>query len=139
MPSTSRQPRESVRFSEDVAPDSSVTLTYEVPEDATVEQLRVRIYRGAELDLEVEPFIDRSRDTRREQREPLVTYRGREFIVGDGDEFVFPLSLDVQEGEVLAVEVRNQDGTYSYDFSVDLELEYAGGTSRIVEVIGGWF
>ncbi len=137
--SSTDEDRRSIRFAEGVGPDSSIVETYEVDRDLTVEQLRVRIYRGAELDLEVSPFVDREKADDRQRREPLIVYRGSEYIAGDGDTFVFPVSVSVEEGQQLGVKVVNQDDTYSYDFSVDMTVDPAGGSSRLVSLLGGVF
>jgi hypothetical protein len=134
--SDSDDSRTSIRFADRVDPDDSVTLTHTVEEAATVEQMTVRIYRGAEHDLHVEPYIDRSRGDR-EQREPLVTYQGKEFIDGDNDFFEFPLSREIEPDQNIGVEVSNLESQYGYDFAVDLVVDRAGGTTRILPGILG--
>jgi hypothetical protein len=136
MSSSADADRQSLRFSETVAPDSEVLLTYDVPVDMTVEQLEVRIYRGAEFSLEIEPFIDRRKSEDRTRREDLITYRGSEFVAGDADKFSFDVSKSVEEGQEIGIEARNKADAYAYDFVVDLSLERAGGLSRI---LGGVF
>lgn len=137
MSSTTRQGRDSVRFATSVGPNSTEVLNYEVPEDVTVERLSVRIYRGAELELRLSPFVDRDRADDRERREPLVTFEGKQYIDGDDDFFEFDLAIPVEEGQEIGVEVENLDGTYTYNFSAIVELDSAGGLDRVFNVIGG--
>lgn len=141
MPNSSaNEDRRSIRFAEDVGPDSTVIETYEAPHDLTVEQLTVRIYRGAELDLQVFPFVDRDRSDDRQQREPLVVFRGKEFIDGDGDTFEFPVSVSVKEGQEIGVEVENVDSTYTYDFAAEVTVDPVGGLQRsTTSFLGGLF
>jgi hypothetical protein len=129
-------PRNSLRFSDSVATDSGVVLTKELERDATVERVDVRVYRGAEFALEVEPFVDREKDPDRTQREPLLTYRGRQFVAGDGDRFQFPVSRDVKSGQTVGVQATNQSSNFAYDFNTTLILEHAGGTRRAIPLLG---
>lgn len=132
---TELQTQNNLRFAETVPADDSVELTYTSEEAATVERVDVRIYRGAELDLEVVPFVVVD-----EQRFPLVTFRGKEFIDGDGDFFEFTLSEPITAGDKVGVEVTNRDTEFAYDFSVDVSLDYEGGVERsLTSFIGRWF
>jgi hypothetical protein len=127
----------SIRFSESVDPDSSITLTKEVEEDATVEQLDVRIYRGAELALRVTPFV--KRDNRRFE---LVEFRGKDYIDGDGDFWEFSVSEAVETEDQIGVEVENVDDEYLFDFAVNMTVDREGGTARplssLFDTVRGW-
>lgn len=126
--------RNNLRFAESVPPDDSVQLTYDVDREATIDEVDVRIYRGPELDLEVRPFVVDG-----DHEVPLVTFIGKDYIDGDGDFFEFALSEPVTPGETLGVEVVNRDTEYAYDFSVDISLDHAGGTSRSATgLLGRW-
>jgi hypothetical protein len=126
--------RSNLRFADRVDPDSTVTLTHEMENPATIEQLTVRIYRGAELDLHVVPFVEADGS-----RFPVVTFRGKDFIDGDGDKWVFDAVEQVEPGDVVGVEVENQSTDYGYDFAADFAVDRAGGTDRLASIIGGWF
>lgn len=137
--------KRSIRFAESVDPETSVTLTKQVEKDATVEEVRVRIYRGAELALHVYPFVKRDN-----KRFSLVEFRGKEYVDGDGDEFVFAVSEGVAVEDVIGVEVENtapvpsDDKDLSYDFAVDMQIDREGGTDRpassfIDRLVGGVF
>lgn len=136
MPSDSEN-RRSVRFAESVDPDSEVELSKVIEKPATVEQLDVRIYRGAELDLRVKPYVRRE-----DQRHPLVEYHGKSFIDGDSDHWTFPVSESVEKDDEIGVVIENTSSTadgYVLDGAVDLTLDRAGGSSRIFDAIAGWF
>lgn len=140
MPSATDEPRESLRFAESVSPDSTVQQTYKVPRDATIESVDVRIYRGAELALQVRPFLKTGVSGARREHD-LVLFQGKEFIDGDGDHWTFSVSESVTQNDIIGVEVENKSSTYSYDYAVDVELDAAGGTSRfggVVERVRGW-
>lgn len=137
MPSQDR--RDTIHFSESVAAGATVELTKEMERDATIERIDVRIYRGAEFALEVEPF-KHPQPGETARKEPLLQYRGREFVAGDADRFSFPVAREVESGQELGVEVRNTAGSFSYDFNVSIIVEYAEGSNRTVSsLIGGIF
>jgi hypothetical protein len=124
--------RRSVRFAEHVDPDSTVTLTKQIEEDATVEQLTVRVYRGAELALQVYPFVKREG-----RRFPLIDFNGKSFVDGEGDKWQFDVSESVETDDLVGVEVTNTATDYGYDFSTDVSLDRAGGSSRVVSFLKG--
>jgi hypothetical protein len=69
-----------------------------------------------------------------------VTFVGKDYVDGDGDKFVFQTSDAVEDGQSIGVEVTNQSDQYAYDYSVDVTLDYAGGTDRtLFSVLGGVF
>lgn len=123
--------RDTFHFSDSVGPGESVTLTKEVERAATIERIDVRIYRGAEFALEVQPFKDVEPSGDTERRVPLLTYRGRGYIAGDADRMSFPVAREVRNGREVGVEVTNTADNYAYNFNVSMVVEYAGGLSRI--------
>lgn len=129
---------ESKRFSETVPPGEGVTLTTSLDYEATVEEVRVRFYRGPELDLEVLPFKKSGRD-----RLSLVDLLGREVVVGDDDYFEFQVSEPVESGDTIGIEVTNTSDEYAYDATVDIVLDQAGGGRRAAQAflsrLTGWF
>jgi hypothetical protein len=118
------------RFSTTVPPDTTRTLTKTIERDATAEQLMIRFYQGPELALEVKPTRERQAESL-----PLIDLYGREVVVGDNDVFNFSVAEPLEEGDELAVEVTNTDSEYSYDVSVDIVIDYAGGTARALSSI----
>lgn len=135
----SQDRRDTIHFSESVAAGATDELTKEMERDATIERIDIRIYRGAEFALEVELF-KHPQPGETSRKEPLLQYRGRQYVAGDADRFSFPVAREVESGQELGVEVRNTAGSFSYDFNVSLIVEYADGSNRTVSsLIGGIF
>jgi len=133
--------RRSVRFADRVAPGDAdgpndIQLTKRIEKPATVEELRVRIYRGAELALRIRPVVIRDQRTF-----PLLDYggdEGKEYVDGDGDQWTYPTSEQVEEANEVGVIVENHSTEYAYDFACDVVLDRAGGTDRsLFSFVGG--
>lgn len=125
---TVEQEREGLTLSDHVpagATDQEVSV--KIPQSATVERLSVRIYTGAELDLELYPYIQREDGT----RQPLLELVGKEYIDGDDDLYEWTLSRPIESGDEITISATNNDGSNAYDYRANLDLEYAGGLSRI--------
>lgn len=118
------------RFSDSIPPGESVTHTYTVEADATIESLAIRFYQGPELDLSVYPFRRRETDEL-----PLIDLVGRDEIVGDADDFHFQVSEPVQDGDIIGVTFTNNSDTYSYDCHADVTLDQLGGAERVMTQI----
>ncbi|MFC3476111.1 hypothetical protein [Halobacterium litoreum] len=129
MSANNSERRDSVRFSGQVSPDDTETLTKTVQEPATVEEVSVRFYAGPRLDLEVVPFVDVG-ESSQSNRIPLIDFRGKQYVDGDDDYWIFPVSESIERDDTLGVEVRNVDSSNAYDFSVDVVVDRAGGTQR---------
>jgi len=67
--------RETIRFSDNVSPGSSVSLTKTMREAGTVEKVDVRFYSGPDLTVEVEPYVAIGDEGDRE-RERLSSWSG---------------------------------------------------------------
>lgn len=130
MPSSTVDRRGSVSFGVTVAASSTEVLEWEVPRDATVESVTVRMYPGPENDLEVVPF-KRDQDTR-EDRIPLLTLVGKQYVDGDDDVYEFRVSEAVAEEEILGVEAVNTNADSDYNIRVNMTVDYAGGTNRLL-------
>jgi len=127
--------RDNLRFATGVPAGESKELTHEINDPATIEGVDVRIYRGAELDLQLVPFARFGGDDA--PKTPLVTLIGKDYIDGDGDEFNFTLSESVTPGDVVGVEVENVSTEFDYDFAVDMDLDHEGGATRSATSILG--
>lgn len=139
--------KETIQFSETVAAGSSAELTTSLEHAATVEEVRVRFYRGPELALEVFPFARHGDDAGAHgsvETRALVETVGRDVIVGDGDEFRFETNESVEREETIGVEITNrsdettpEDETgYGYDAIVQMDVEYDGGTTSLASLAG---
>jgi len=122
--------RETIRFTDRLGPQNGSGERHTVRRDATVESVRVRHYPGQELALEVEPRV-----VPRDERDsvPLVPVEGpTSALVGDDDDVTFDVSEPVREGEAVEVVAVNESTEFSYDFVVDVTLEYIGGSSSFL-------
>jgi hypothetical protein len=118
--------RQAYRFAATVPAGATVRLTERIPRDGTVESVKVRIYVGAQLALQVKPYVTNERQFDR----PLVYYApapAKQFIDGDDDRFEWHIREPVAVDDYLVVEITNTDATNSYDASVDMEVDYLGG------------
>lgn len=130
---SSENNRKSVRFAERIPPGESRTLTYAVQQDATVEQVDVRIYTGPRLDLHVEPFVGVGGATEdgRTDRISLVEIVGKDYIDGDGDRYTFfPVEGVNGNNDTVGVIFDNVDPENGYDVAVDMTLDRDGNAER---------
>lgn len=130
---TSKRP---IRFRSTVDPGESNVLTTTVEEDATIEHLNIRFWRGPELALQVIPR--RIPDNGNGRPQDLVDVIGEDYIDGDNDHWDYPLAEPVEEGDVLEVEVVNTaepdpGADLTFDSVVEMDLDRKGGLSRPFE------
>lgn len=125
--------REAASLSDHVpAATTEQVLTLTVERPATVERVALRIYQGAQLDLEIRPYIRRKNNT----EQPLIELVGKEYIDGDDDLYVWDISRPLEDNEEIVFSATNNDGSNAYDYRVNLDLDYADGASRF---LGGLF
>lgn len=131
--SSNTDSRDSRRLSGDVAPGDTETWTWELDQDATVEEVAVRFYPGPQLDLHVIPFaeVNGPSGTRRRR---LVNFaeedQAKEYIDGNDERLTYDVSQPVERTEVVGVEVENLDDQHKYDCAMDVTVDYEGGTNR---------
>lgn len=124
-----RDTRDTIRFAEQVDPGATVTDRYQVDTPSRIEQVNVRIYRGAELDVRIVPFLEFGSDPDHRERLPVLTFAGsKQYVDGDDDAWEFPVEIPIDDDELVGVEVENTDPDNPYDYSVDFELERLGGS-----------
>lgn len=122
--------RRGVTFADQVpAGATNRTLTYTIPRDATVERVQVRIYDGAQLDLELSPYISQGAD---EGRTDVIRTVGKDYIDGDDDVYEWDVSLPVERGDELVWSATNNDGSNAYDYRAIVDVEHGGGLRRLV-------
>lgn len=121
------QDRVTTRFSDSVAGGATETLAKDFNFSATVERVRVRIYTGAELDLEIRPYVKRDET----EQVDLIDTKGRNTIVGDDDVFVFDTSVPIESDDALVVEATNLDPDFSLDYACDITWDTIGGTESV--------
>jgi hypothetical protein len=103
-------------------------MSLTVPSDSTLERVAIRIYVGAELSLQLEPYILRSRNT----REEMICFvnAGKTVIDGDDDKFEFDVSIPMWQGDQICLRYANLDPVNAYDFAMDIELDARAGAER---------
>jgi hypothetical protein len=124
-----RSDKDSFSISEQVPANSSSEQVVEVPSDATIERLQVRIYTGAELDLNITPVVRTSTG----QERPIVKLRGKSVIDGDDDFYEFAPTKPIQDNDKLVVKATNT-GTNALDYRVNIDVDYRNG---LVSFVGG--
>lgn len=127
-----RETKEGVSYGKKVPADGSGTLEYQVSRDATIESVSCRIFPGAETTLELNFYVLR-RDT--EATDQLVQTVGKDHVAGDDDLFRWDVSTPVANGDTIVVEYNNTDTNNAHGFRANMDLDYSGGLSRILEVI----
>jgi hypothetical protein len=119
---------DTVRFAGSVGPGNSETERYLVERPSRIDEVRIRIYRGAELALQVVPFAEFGTDKDRRRRSNVVRFAGdKQYVDGDDDAWEFPVRIPIDDDEVVGVEIENTDGQYTYDYSVDFHLTRTDG------------
>lgn len=118
-----------VSFSASVSPNTSGRLSYDNQRDATIEHVQVRIYAGAELDLELKLLVV----TRSGNRRQIVELVGKDVIDGDDDFYTFHPAEPVQSDEQIVIEHENVNANNTYDYRVNMDLDYEGGVHRALE------
>lgn len=115
---------ESVSIGKQVSSSSTESISYTAKADGKIEgTLQLRIYAGAENSLHITLEIV---DANGEMRKELVTPKGKGYIDGDDDFYQWSISEKIHKGEKVRVTGENTDGTYAYDFRVNLSVNYEG-------------
>lgn len=114
-------------------------LTYEVTRDATIEGVTARIYQGAENTLRLNFKIQPANGSEVFLVEPADASEdgsaGKKYIDGDDDDWKWNVSHPVEKGDVLVVEYHNTDGSNAHNFRANMNIDYMGGTSRLLQGI----
>lgn len=133
-------PKEGVTLGDRVpAGATEQRMEFEVLADATVEQFSVRIYQGAQLDLQLEVFIERKINESRTRRDDIVEMVGKEYIDGDDDVYEWDVSQPIEEEDKLVILATNNDGSNAYDYRANFDVDYEGGVSRGLSRLLGVF
>jgi len=113
-----------ISFSTTVEAGSSDVQEYDVSDPATIEQLSIRIYPGAETDLEIVPQVLKDQTN---TAESLVRFQGKEYVDGDDDVFEWDLSVPVVEDDKIQIRAENKDANNPYDYRVNVEIDERNG------------
>jgi len=114
-----------LHFGRKVGASTSGTETYQVKKDATLEQLEIRIYSGAEDTLRLNVYKkDDETDTK---KQVVETPDEQEFIGGNEDFFTFRTSTSLTSEDKIIVDYENTDGSNPHRYKVNMELDRTGG------------
>lgn len=128
-----RSDKDSFSLSEQVPANSESTTSIEVPSDGTIERVQIRIYTGAELDLQLEPVIR----TESGQERPIVKLRGKSVIDGDDDFYEFVPVKPIQDNDQIIIKATN-NGANALDYRVNIDVDYRAGLSSFIgRLLGG--
>lgn len=122
-----RSDKDSFSISERVSANSSSEQVVNVTSDGTIERLQVRIYTGAELDLELEPVVRTSTG----QERPIVKLKGKSTIDGDDDFYEFVPVKPIQDNDSIVIKANNT-GTNALDYRVNIDVDYRNGLSSFI-------
>ncbi|MFD0591149.1 hypothetical protein ACFQZE_24425 [Paenibacillus sp. GCM10027627] len=122
--------RETISFRATVAPGATIILQERVKAPGTVETVNVRFYRGQQLALRVNPYIEH----KGRRTENVITYAEttRKWLSGDDDYFNYDVVFTVDYDDYVKVWAYNTDPANAYDVVVDITIDYFGGTNRVV-------
>jgi len=103
--------------------------SWTVPFDGTVEKVTLWAVPGSEDDLELRPVIKSSGG-----EEALLDYAddGENFVTGEPEGEPYLMSESVNAGDEIRVLATNNSADYAYRFRVQVTVDYAGGTKRVL-------
>lgn len=112
-------------------------VTWTVPNDGTVTEVRVWHVPNSADDLRTKPVLDSSEGQFSRQNLPDYGDDGEEFITGEPDDRPYRSDQQVESDDEIVVEAQNQNSNYAYRFTVLVTVDYAGGTDRVFGPSGG--
>lgn len=130
MSAEAEDPKDGFTLGEQVGANSSSEVVAEIPENATIERLSLRIYGGPEHDLNIVP-TRRTSGQGGKRDYPLVRMFGQDHIDGEDDRFVWNISRAVEKGEKVVMKAENTDPNNPHHYRANLDVDYRGG-------LGGW-
>jgi hypothetical protein len=123
---------ETISFRQTIPPSNGTPtiLQERLKAPCTVEKLRVRFYKGQQLALQVNAYIEH----KGQRYENLITYAEgtRKYLSGDDDRYEYDVVLTADNDDYIKVWVLNTDPTNPYDVIVDVMVDYFGGKERVV-------
>jgi len=126
-----KKTKQGLTFARTVPAAESDRLVYEVQNDATIEGVTARIYKGAENTLRLNvKYISTSGSPVSLVENVDADGDGKDYIDGDDDEWNWEPSVPVEEGDKIVVEHRNMDGSNAHNYRVNMNLDYMGGVER---------
>jgi hypothetical protein len=112
-----------IQFADQIAASSESTEEYEFLADGVLEgQLRIRFYKGSELDLWLYPKL-----VRIDTEEDIIQYRGtKKYVDGEDDILTWHIRKKVKRGDKLTCRAVNNNATFAYDYRLDASVNYEG-------------
>jgi hypothetical protein len=113
---------ENISFRKVIQPLESGMLKERVKANGVIRQVSIRFYSGQEKSLRVRPFVLHKAS----RAEDFFTYvEGTDvFMSGDNDVFNFPITLDVEYDDQIAVSYENTSSAYPYSLVVDVQVVF---------------
>ena len=115
-------------FKAPVAAGTKVIKRYDLRKDGTIQRLFNRLYSGSVGTLKIYAWLVDG-----EKWESILKFADAEapYISGDDDRDEFNVVIPFKRGCYLEIWAVN-DGTYSYDLNMTIELDYYGGQRRVI-------
>lgn len=122
--------KEVFSFRRIVSGGESGYLDARIKSPGTVEEVRARFYQGQQRSLKVRPIVLHKGN----KTENLLTFAdGTDpYLSGDNDYLTFPIVVTVDYDDTLRVYYDNTDNANDYTLSIDVIVDYYGGTDRVL-------
>lgn len=104
-------------------------LSWPVPQDATVEKLKVWHVPGSQDALKTRPMLKTSTGLGN-----LLDYpdNAEQFITGEPDDRPYHTVRSVTDDDEIVIQAKNESADHAYRFVITPTLDYAGGTDRFL-------
>lgn len=114
--------KEIVSFRKDIIPNSEGHLYERIKDNGQVQEVRIRFYAGQTQELQVRPFVLHKGN----KPEDMVTYpEGTQpYFSGEDDYFVFPVNVNIEYDDQLAIWYKNVNLEFNYTLVVDVMILY---------------
>lgn len=129
--------KEVISFRKEINASKTDVLQERIKSDGTIEEIRVRFYQGVQKSLQVEPFIEH----KGHQIEQMISYPSTtdQFISGDDDYFIYPVSVPVEYDDFIKVKAKNITHDFSKANTWVSGIAYAVGDQVLPTSDNGFF
>lgn len=128
-----RSKKETIQFNQLILAGASYSgataLKQQLRAPCTIQRIYGQFFSGQQNQLQIRPYL-RMTDERDEE---LITYpvNSNRYMSGDNTNFDISIDFDAQYGYFIQLDVNNLS-TYDYTMHISFEVDYVGGTSRVV-------
>lgn len=98
---------------------STEKIEYDPDNSGYITWVEIRIYVGAETDLNLDPYIQ----TEIESKRKLIEYVGKDGIDGDDDSYTFNVNVPIEDDAKVVVEADNTDPDNAHSWRVNMDFE----------------